>query len=165
MLQNSLDRLFLGMAATLHEQVLPALDDRAVAAQVRAMAELLGNLSTRVVWDVGYLSAIVARVQPALVALADLEGAPPEVAGVLGSTVPAPEAAEAARQDVVDRLEALAIGQAWLEGPVPGADAAVAAVTAFADWYLAQEMQRLRSAGFGRPAAKSGRAADAGGGT
>lgn len=151
MLQNSLDRLFTGMATCLHQRVLPAIEDSAVAAQVRAMIELLGNLSTRVSWDVGYLSEIQQRVAPALHALAAVPGVPPEITAVADRQLPALVDAAAMRADVVARLEALARGQAWLEGPVDEGAQARAAVTEFADWYLAEEMSRLRSAGFGRP--------------
>lgn len=150
MLQNSLDRLFVGMAACLHERVLPGIEDTAVAAQVRAMIELLGNLSTRVAWDVGYLDAIQRRVTPALEALAAVDGAPDAIRSVVSHALPPTVDAAAMRADVVARLDALAAGQAWLEGPVEGADAAHAAVRDFGDWYLAEEMARLRSAGFGR---------------
>lgn len=49
-MQNSLDRLFEGMASALRQDVLPHLADPYARAQVTAAIELLGNLSTRVDW-------------------------------------------------------------------------------------------------------------------
>lgn len=154
MLQNSLERLLVGMARTLHQRVLPALDDRAVMAQVRAMIELLGNISTRVAWDVGHLAEIRGRLLTALAAVAGCDGAPLEVAAALARPSPSPAEPEALRADVVGLLETFAAAQGWRAGADPqvaGAAEAVAEVDAFAAWYLAEELSRLRSASFGRP--------------
>lgn len=157
MLQNSLARLFDGMAATLHGRVLPALEDPAVAAQVRALIELLGNLSTRVCWDVAYLDELRRRARPALIAVAGVDGAPAAVAATLARP-PAPLAdPDALREEVVEVLDALTAAQAWLEEVDAELPEARAAVTAFADFYLEQEMSRLRSASFGRPAEEGAR--------
>ena len=50
-MQNSLDRLFTGLARALHHDVLPQLTDPYARSQVTAAAEILGNLSTRVGWN------------------------------------------------------------------------------------------------------------------
>lgn len=50
-MQNSLDRLFTGLARALHHDVLPHLTDPYARSQVTAAAEILGNLSTRVSWN------------------------------------------------------------------------------------------------------------------
>lgn len=151
MLQNSLDRLFLGMAATLHERVLPALDDRAVAAQVRAMVELLGNLSTRVSWDAGQLVGLRDRIHAVLVPAADLADAP-EGLGFLCDGAPAdPLDAAALRADVVAHLAALGDLQAWLLATTEDHPDLGRAVDALVEWHLARELDLLRSASFGRP--------------
>lgn len=49
-MQNSLDRLFEGIAKALRDDVLPDLTDPYAKAQVIGAIELLGNLSSRVAW-------------------------------------------------------------------------------------------------------------------
>jgi hypothetical protein len=50
-MQNSLDRLFAGMAATLADEVAPALNDPYLRSQATAAAELLRTLAPRLIWD------------------------------------------------------------------------------------------------------------------
>ncbi len=49
-MQNSIERLFAGLAHALHHDVLPQLTDSYARSQVTAAIEILGNLSTRVTW-------------------------------------------------------------------------------------------------------------------
>jgi len=49
-MQNSIERLFEGLAHALHHDVLPQLTDSYARSQVTAAIEILGNLSTRVTW-------------------------------------------------------------------------------------------------------------------
>lgn len=49
-MQNSIERLFAGLAHALHHDVLPQLTDTYARSQVTAAIEILGNLSTRVTW-------------------------------------------------------------------------------------------------------------------
>lgn len=60
MIQGSLDRIFEGMAAQLREVVAPDLPEGYARAQALAMAELLGNLATRVEWRCDQLAEAVA---------------------------------------------------------------------------------------------------------
>lgn len=152
MLQNSLDRLLTGMAATLHQRVLPAVDDPAVGAQVRAMVELLGNLSTRVTWDPAHLVATRERLAIVLEEAAAHDDVPDGL-GVARSRDRADVLDAAALQaDVADDLERLGEVQDWLAaGGADSVPALAAVVEEFVDWELATELDRLRSARFGRP--------------
>jgi hypothetical protein len=49
-MQNSLERLFAGLATSLREDVAPAVEDPYARAQVSAAIELLANLAARVEW-------------------------------------------------------------------------------------------------------------------
>jgi hypothetical protein len=156
MIQNSLDRIFEGIARSLHTSVLPALDDRHAIAQVRATIELLGNLSTRVNWDPTYLTATRDRVRATLGQIAASAGdaTPTSVQQALSAVDPepgdVPGLAAARNRD----LEALADGQAWVAAAmaagVDGAVGAMEAVRDFLAWQLADEFERLRTASFGR---------------
>jgi len=50
-MQNSLDRLLAGIAATLADEVAPALSDPYLRAQATTAAELLRTLAPRITWD------------------------------------------------------------------------------------------------------------------
>jgi len=75
MLQNSLDRIFEGLAKALRDDVLPAVSDPYARAQVLAGAELVGNLATRVEWRSADLREEIGQVR-ALLATAS---APPAI--------------------------------------------------------------------------------------
>lgn len=138
MLQNSLDRLFEGMAASLHEVVVPALDDPFAKAQAVAVAELLGNLAARVEWRCADQLATIAHVREVL---GDLSGETDEVRALLADPVPA--AGEAAELAASTRrhLAALAAAQSAL---------APERLREVVLWHLDAELSRLRSASFGR---------------
>ena len=65
-MQNSLERLFEGIATSLREDVAPAVDDPYAKAQVSAAAELLANLAARVEWRAELLRGEVERVRTVL---------------------------------------------------------------------------------------------------
>lgn len=65
-MQNSLDTLFDGLAATLRDTVLPAVDDPYAQSQVAAAVELLGNIGSRVEWRAAYLTETVRRCRNVL---------------------------------------------------------------------------------------------------
>jgi hypothetical protein len=144
MMQNSLERLLEGMAASLHTTVLPVVDDDFARGQVRACIELLGNLATRVEWRCDQLAEVVEHARAALVPAAQ-DG--PAVRTFLEAPAPVGQAAllEARRA----ALAAVAEAQAWA-ARVDDAEAS-AALDAFVRWHLDAELSRLRSASFGRP--------------
>lgn len=65
-MQNSLDRLFDGIAASLRENVAPAVDDPFAKAQVAATIELLANLAVRVEWRADLLREEIERIRTVL---------------------------------------------------------------------------------------------------
>lgn len=64
--QNSLDRIFQGMAAQLRDVIAPNLADPFARSQALAMVELLGNLETRVEWRCEQLRQVVDGVREVL---------------------------------------------------------------------------------------------------
>ena len=130
-MQNSLERLFEGTAASLREHVLPLLDDPYARAQVAAATELLGNLATRVEWRADQLAEEVGRIR------AVLEAAPTRP-GVLDEDVPSASVdLLASRQRHLDALVVLQ----------EGAEAAAVdeELRAFSAWQLDRELALLRT--------------------
>jgi hypothetical protein len=80
-MQNSLERLFDGIATSLRENVAPAVEDPYAKAQVAATIELLANLAVRVEWRADLLREEIERIR------AVLETAP-ERPAVLDAPVP-----------------------------------------------------------------------------
>jgi len=70
-MQNSLERLFEGIATSLREDVAPAVEDPYARAQVTAAIELLGNLAVRVEWRADLLREEIARVRDVLATAAE----------------------------------------------------------------------------------------------
>ena len=66
MMQNSVERLLLGVAAALREEILPQLDDDFARGQALAGAEILENLAPRVQWRTDDAEAVIALVRPFL---------------------------------------------------------------------------------------------------
>lgn len=146
MMQNSLDRLFEGAVATLLDTVLPAVDDDYVRSQVRATAELLANVATRVEWSCTQLRDDTERTREALRAV--LDAAPPELLtsarALAGTDLPADNPGLVAAR--IEYLAELARAQRWLDGAEgTAADRARAAVSAFTRARLDTERTRLRS--------------------
>jgi len=65
-MQNSLERLFEGIATSLREDVAPAVEDPYAKAQVSAAIELLANLALRVEWRAELLRDEVAQARTVL---------------------------------------------------------------------------------------------------
>lgn len=65
-MQNSLERLFEGIAASLREDVVPAVEDPYARAQVGAALELLGNMAVRVEWRADILREEIERIRSVL---------------------------------------------------------------------------------------------------
>lgn len=84
-MQNSLERLFAGMATSLREDVAPAVEDPYARAQVMAATELLANLAERVEWRSDLVREEIERVRTVL------ETAP-ERPAVLDAPVPSDNA-------------------------------------------------------------------------
>ena len=65
-MQNSLERLYDGIATSLREDVAPAVDDPYAKAQVSAAIELLANLAVRTEWRSCLLREEIDRVRAVL---------------------------------------------------------------------------------------------------
>jgi hypothetical protein len=65
-MQNSLERLFEGIATSLREDVAPAVEDPYARAQVGAAIELLANLAVRVEWRADLLREEIERIRGVL---------------------------------------------------------------------------------------------------
>jgi hypothetical protein len=123
--QNSLDRLFEGMAEALRDVVAPVVGDPYAKAQVLATVEVLGNLATRVEWRCSDLREEIERVDALL-------GAEPEV----------PTDTEGLVRARAERLAALAARQT--EGSLDEAR-----LHEFLHWQLERELGRLRTGMYG----------------
>jgi hypothetical protein len=130
-MQNSLERIFEGTAASLREHVLPEVEDPYAKAQVAATIELLGNLATRVEWRSSQLREEIERIRVVLAAA-------PAPAAVLAE--PVPERSEALHASRARHLHALAS----LQGS-PVAAAVDAELRAFLAWQLDRELALLRT--------------------
>ena len=73
MMQNSVDRLLLGVATVLRNDIAPQLQDEFARGQALAGAEILENLAPRVQWRADDAEAVVALVAPVLAGLADVQ--------------------------------------------------------------------------------------------
>ena len=106
MMQNSLERIFEGLAASLSESVLPAVDDPYARSQVAAAIELIGNLGSRVQWRTDQIDHLVARIREVLGA----DGAAlPEMTGdrIADKRTHLAALADACRGDIGDEVRAL----------------------------------------------------------
>jgi hypothetical protein len=124
-MQNSLERLFEGIATSLREDVAPAVEDPYARAQVTAAIELLGNLAARVEWRADLLHEEIAHVREVLASAA-------ERPAVLDEPVPAEGPALASAHAA--HLDALA--QATVDE---------AALRAFLSWQVERELGLLRT--------------------
>jgi hypothetical protein len=67
-IQNSLERLLVGVATALRVEIAPRLEDEFARGQALAGAEILENLAPRVQWRVDDAEAVVALIRPLLTA-------------------------------------------------------------------------------------------------
>lgn len=140
MIQNSLDRLFGGIAESLREVVLPALDDPFAQAQVRACIELIGNIGARVEWSRQQVDEVVER---AAAALREAVAVAPDMSCVLGATAGASSPLERRDRALADISTALR----WCDTG-PDGDRARVPLVVFARWHLESELGRLRTGMF-----------------
>src|SRR4051794_23911006 len=96
-MQNSLERLLGGMAATLADEVAPAIGDPYLRSQAVTAAELLRTLAPRLVWDLDatlpWAPALRVVAEEAVDALG--AAALPACAALRGDAEPGSDAAEA----------------------------------------------------------------------
>jgi hypothetical protein len=142
MMQNSLERLFAGMAETLQDTVAPAVDDPYARSQVMAAVDLLANLASRVEWRAADQLEAINRVRDVL--RSTPTEAPASLTAPLDEDLPA--ATDAAGLETSRRAHYAAIAevQRWLER-AEGHDPVREAVQEFVLWDLEAELGRLRS--------------------
>jgi hypothetical protein len=129
--QNSLPRLFDGLASSLRDDVLPQLGDPYARAQVLAAVELLGNLGERVEWRCAELREECERLRGVLAAAPD----PPEA--LLAEPLPDGNQALLAARSA--HLEALAAAMA------ADAEALGEPLRELLGWQLGRELALLRT--------------------
>lgn len=145
-MNNSLDRLFAGIVASLGSEIIPRLDDEFARGQAYAIVDLLTNLRPRLDWAVGPLSEQIAAQLAAaqrIDALAqDLPNGPPNLPPTL-ATIPEPAAGETLRR-LRDKLdEHLCKVIDWQNQPPAGVpEAAVVAIVAVTAKYMQEQVRR-----------------------
>jgi hypothetical protein len=123
--QNSLERLFDGIATSLRENVAPVVEDPYAKAQVAATIELLANVAVRVEWRADLLLEEIERIRVVL------ETAP-ERAGVLDAHIPP------------DSTGLLVLRAAHLDA-LTTADPDEESLRALLSWQLGRELGLLRT--------------------
>jgi hypothetical protein len=143
MMQNSLDRVLVGIATTLHDDVLPHVDDTYARSQVEAAVELIVSLTEQTEWRCDVLHATTEELRAILVA-AD-RAAPadePEMTAARALIAdPAPHAADNAALVALHgtSVAALAGVQRWLARRVDADDPQVAAIAAAVDDFVRRQ--------------------------
>jgi hypothetical protein len=122
-MQNSLERLFEGLATSLREDVTPAVEDPYAKAQVSAAIELLANLAARVQWRADLLHEEIEHCRAVLETAA-------ERPALLDATLP--ESGAALSDAHASYLDALS-----------HADVDEAALRAFLGWQVERELSLL----------------------
>jgi hypothetical protein len=148
-MQNSIERLLEATAGLMRRAAASTLEDRFLAGQLSAGAEILENLATRVEWRATDLREYVIRMRDVLaVALAAADGHELSRARRMLAT-PAPS--EAASATELERwrdehLQALSEVQMWLGVRIadPELAQARAALKAFLRWDLDRERGLMR---------------------
>ena len=145
-MNNSLDRLFAGIVASLGGEIIPRLDDEFARGQAYAMVDLLTNLRPRIDWAIGPLSEQIAAQLAAARRIDELAqglqngppGLPPALAAMLE-----PAAGETLRRlrDQLDEHLCKVID--WQNRPLAAVpDAAVAAIVAVTARYMQEQVRR-----------------------
>ncbi|MGE5156332.1 MAG: hypothetical protein ACM3JP_02425 [Betaproteobacteria bacterium] len=150
-MQNSLERIFEGIENSLRTIVAPTITDSYILSQVTSVAEIIGNLSTRVEWRCAHLLEVSRRVRPVLeLALASAPERLPGTADLLAQA--APDAATPNAQLIEARdahLAALREVQRDLDDHPD--DAVDTALREFLAWQLDHEATLLRTGMFSAP--------------
>jgi hypothetical protein len=150
-MQNSLERLFEGLENTLRNIVAPTITDSYILTQITSVAEIIGNLSTRVEWSCAELRELSLRVRPVLeLAAASTGDGLPLTRALLVDTPPTTTTSNAELVVARDRhLLALQEVQRSLESRAD--DVVEAAIREFLGWQVAHEATLLRTGMFSAP--------------
>jgi hypothetical protein len=118
-MQNSLERIFEGLCATLRDVILPEVSDPWVQIQVEAAAGVLSNLAVRVEWRCRDLADEVSATRAVLAAATAVDRSAPELADareVLADDAAGDRDHARLLETRAAHLEALAGVQAWAAG-------------------------------------------------
>jgi hypothetical protein len=134
-MQNSLERIFEGLEATLRDVVAPTITDSYILTQITSVAEIVGNLASRVEWRSDHLLDVSVRVRPIL-----------EKAG--GPLPAMPSSASSNAELLQSRDDHLAaLGQVQRSLETVDNDEVEALIREFLAWQVAFEMSLLRTSG------------------
>lgn len=154
-MNNSLDRLFAGLIASLRDEIIPRLDDEFARGQAYAAMDLLNNLRPRIDWAVGPLaeqiSAQLATAQR-IAALAP-EHALPEAL----QAAPQPATGEALRRyrDALDE-HLCRVLDSLPQAPAAQRDAVQAVLTQYMKEQVRREVSLAAKPLFGEIAGNTG---------
>lgn len=140
-MQNSLQRLFEGMAEALRDVVMPEVADDYARAQIAACIELLANVSTRVEWRVDQVREVTERADAAVGAAVALT---PDMANAPGMEAVGGSDAVVARDRALARVSA---ALRWCDDH-PSRDDGAEPLVGFARWHLRHELALLRTGMF-----------------
>jgi hypothetical protein len=154
-MNNSLDRLFAGLIASLNGEIIPRLDDEFARGQAYAAMDLLNNLRPRLDWAVGPLAEQIAAQLAAArrIELLAPEQALPEAL----QAQPQPASGEALRQyrDALD--EHLCRVLDWLpQAPTALRDAVQAVLNQYMQAQVRREVSLAAKPLFGEIAGTTG---------
>ena len=140
-MNNSLDRLFGGLIASLKSEIIPRLEDEFARGQAYAAVDLLNNLRPRLDWAVGPLAEQIAAQRAAAARIGEIGRALPQAPPPLSAELEAKSAqvtGEALRQtrDALD--EHLCRVLDWLGGKPQGG----AEIEAVLQQYMKEQVRR-----------------------
>ena len=145
-MNNSLDRLFAGIVASLGSEIIPRLDDEFARGQAYAIVDLLTNLRPRIDWAVGPLAEQIAAQLAAARRIDELaqglQDGPPNLPPALAA-LPEPTAGETLRclRDQLDEHLCKVID--WQnQSPAGVPDATLAAIVAVTAKYMQEQVRR-----------------------
>jgi hypothetical protein len=142
-MNNSLDRLFAGIIASLHSEIIPRLDDEFARGQAYAAVDLLNNLRPRLDWAVAPLAEQIAAQLAAARRIDDLGRAlprpPPALPAELAQDSPGPASGSLLRQRR-DRLDEHLCRVLDWQATVPVE--AAAPVAAVLNQYMKEQVRR-----------------------
>ena len=150
-MQNSLDRIFEGLENTLRNIVAPTITDAYILTQITSVAEIIGNLSTRVEWNCAQLLEISVRVHPILEqAVAMTPAGLPFTGALLARAVPTAASSSESLLEARDQ-HLLALREVQRSHGSHVNEDVENAIREFLAWQVAHEATLLRTGMFSAP--------------
>jgi hypothetical protein len=160
-MNNTLDRLFGGIIASLQSEIIPRLDDEFARGQAYAAVDLLNNLRPRLDWAVGPLSEQITAQLQALRRIEELARALPQRPPFASPLVeaPLPPTGEGLRQRRDQLDEHLCRVLDWLAGVPAGSEPIGAVLTQYMKEQVRREVNLAAKPLFGEIAGNTGASA------